>query len=266
MGKAIFFTSFKGGVGKTTAAANIALPLCALGYKVLIIDADFGNRCMDLVLGTESFGVFDFLDVLRGTCPLEKAIIKVSKKASNLSFIPAPMNYNMTKDKIDPQKIYEYCKTLKEQYDYVLIDSSAERTPVYDAFAAVSDMAIIVSLPHSTSIRAAENTAIELARFGFTDIRLIINAYHEKETKKKKLPEISSVVGRSGIKLLGVVPFDINLLIDQNNGVTALYGKRKRRLNPYEAAYTNIVYRLIGSRRELLKDVYKPKKGSEYFS
>ena len=54
MGRVLFVTGFKGGVGKTTVAANVASSLRALGSRVLLIDGDFGMRCLDMVLGLES--------------------------------------------------------------------------------------------------------------------------------------------------------------------------------------------------------------------
>ena len=66
LGRVIFVTGFKGGVGKTTVSANLAATLYALGNKVLVIDGDFGMRCMDMVLGLESEMLFDCSDVLAG--------------------------------------------------------------------------------------------------------------------------------------------------------------------------------------------------------
>ena len=52
-GKVITITSGKGGVGKTTATANIGAALAALGNKVVCIDADIGLRNLDVVMGLE---------------------------------------------------------------------------------------------------------------------------------------------------------------------------------------------------------------------
>ena len=53
-GKVIVITSGKGGVGKTTAAANLAAALGAAGKRVALVDADCGMRNLDAVLGLEN--------------------------------------------------------------------------------------------------------------------------------------------------------------------------------------------------------------------
>jgi Mrp family chromosome partitioning ATPase len=52
--KVITITSGKGGVGKTTATANIGVALAMLGRRVVAIDADIGLRNLDVVMGLEN--------------------------------------------------------------------------------------------------------------------------------------------------------------------------------------------------------------------
>ena len=51
MSEVIVVTSGKGGVGKTTTAANIGTGLAALDKKVVLVDTDIGLRNLDVVLG-----------------------------------------------------------------------------------------------------------------------------------------------------------------------------------------------------------------------
>lgn len=54
MSEVIVITSGKGGVGKTTTAANIGIGLAQLGKKVVMVDTDIGLRNLDVVLGLET--------------------------------------------------------------------------------------------------------------------------------------------------------------------------------------------------------------------
>ena len=51
MGEVLVVTSGKGGVGKTTTAANIGTGLAAQGKKVVLMDTDIGLRNLDVVMG-----------------------------------------------------------------------------------------------------------------------------------------------------------------------------------------------------------------------
>ena len=72
----ITLSSGKGGVGKTTAVANIAVALAADGVKVVCIDGDIGLRNLDVVLGLENRIVYDIVDVIEGRCKLRQAMIR----------------------------------------------------------------------------------------------------------------------------------------------------------------------------------------------
>lgn len=65
-GKVVTVTSGKGGVGKTTTTANIAVALAARGAKVVCLDGDIGLRNLDVVMGLENRIVYDLVDVVEG--------------------------------------------------------------------------------------------------------------------------------------------------------------------------------------------------------
>lgn len=64
MSEVIVVTSGKGGVGKTTVAANLGCGLALLGNKVVLIDTDIGLRNLDVVMGLENRIVYNLVDVV----------------------------------------------------------------------------------------------------------------------------------------------------------------------------------------------------------
>ena len=51
MPKIIAVTSGKGGTGKSTICAGLGYTLAKQGHRTLIIELDFGLRCLDIMLG-----------------------------------------------------------------------------------------------------------------------------------------------------------------------------------------------------------------------
>ena len=74
MSEVIVITSGKGGVGKTTTAANIGIGLAQLGKKVVMVDTDIGLRNLDVVLGLENRIVYNLVDVVEGNCRMKQAL------------------------------------------------------------------------------------------------------------------------------------------------------------------------------------------------
>ena len=87
----IVITSGKGGVGKTTATANLGMSIARFGYKVALIDADIGLRNLDLLLGLENRILYTAMDILEGQCRLDQALIR-DKRWKNLSLLSISKN------------------------------------------------------------------------------------------------------------------------------------------------------------------------------
>ncbi len=261
MGKIMFITAFKGGVGKTTVTANIASCLALTGKKVLVVDGDFGMRCMDMVLGLESDVLFDCSDLLRGDCDFDSAVTTLF---DGLDFLPAPMRF--CDEKIPLENYRRVFATAKERYDIILIDSGADMTEHYKGFLSVADDAAVVSMHQASSVRAAEKAARILAGANLSSTKLIINGYRAVDAENGNLPDALDIIKASSLQLLGIVPFDETLPPDQERGILSLTGNKNAKVHPYEAAFANIAHRICGEKIPLFKTVYRTAKRKAYMS
>lgn len=245
MGKAIVVTSGKGGVGKTTTTANIGTGLAMMGYKVVVLDADIGLRNLDVVMGLENRIVYDIVDVVEKVCRLKQGLIR-DKRFEGLFLLPAAQ----TKDKtaVTPKQMQELCEELKQEFDFVIIDSPAGIEQGFQNSIAGADEAIIVTTPEISAVRDADRVIGLLEAKGLHEPKLIINRIRQDMVRKGDMMNIEDMIDILAIELLGVVPDDENIVISTNKGepiVTdekAISGK----------AYRNIVKRILGEKVELL--------------
>ena len=114
----ILFTSCKGGVGKSTVCANLAMSLAEKGKKVLLIDCDFGNRCLDIILGLSDEAVYDIGDAVLGRISPEDAVIK-DKRSENLFFVAAPGGFDTNITKSAFRRSYKYLSQIRKVRFYI---------------------------------------------------------------------------------------------------------------------------------------------------
>jgi len=152
-GSVIVITSGKGGVGKTTTSANIGTALAKGGNKVVLIDTDIGLRNLDLLLGLENRIVYTIVDVVEDRCKLKQALVK-DKKNPNLCLLAAAQ----TRDKsaVNADQLKEICETLKEEFDYILVDCPAGIEQGFQNAVAGANEAIVVTTPEMSAIRDAD--------------------------------------------------------------------------------------------------------------
>lgn len=205
MGEIIVISSGKGGVGKTTACANIAAALAKRRNRVLITDADVGLRNLDVVLGLEDSVVYDIVDVALGVCPAQKAILE-DKRRTGLFLLPAAQGKN--KDALTPTQMRFALTRLKDDYDYILIDCPAGIGRGFENAASAAEKAIIVTTPELTALRDADRVAGLLDTLGLSDQRLVINRLRPELVRKGVMPGTKEILDMLSVDLLAAVPED----------------------------------------------------------
>lgn len=245
MGRAIVITSGKGGVGKTTATANLGTALAQLGVSVVLIDADIGLRNLDVVMGLENRIVFHVVDVLQGRCTAQKALIK-DRRLDNLYLLPASQSDD--KNTITPEQMKELVTQLTAEYDFVLIDCPAGIEQGFRNAVAGADEAIVVATPEVSSIRDADRVVGLLAAQG-TPTRLIVNRISPQMVKRGDMLSQADVIEILALDLLGAVPLDEEIVSSTNKGMPAALGSNPK--SPATRAFLEISRRLAGVEVEM---------------
>lgn len=213
MGQAILFTAGKGGSGTTTFTINTGVILANSGAKVLIWDMNIGLRNDDIYLGLEDSILFDLGDVISGTCSLDKAIIP--SDTEGLFLLPCSQCKGIPG--FSQSHIMNLMITLKEEFDYVLIDCPVNVGKTLEFLAGDCDKAVLVVTPDYVSIRNTDAVSRRLEAVTSIDKLIAINRVSEKGMSE--LPNPEWILRSIALPIVGVVAEDEAINISNNNGV-----------------------------------------------
>ena len=238
MSEVIVVTSGKGGVGKTTTAANIGTGLAMLGKKVAVVDTDIGLRNLDVVMGLENRIVYNLVDVIYGNCRLKQALIR-DKRYNNLYLLPSAQ----TKDKtaVTPEQMVKLTEEMSNYFEYIILDCPAGIEQGFKNAIAGADRAIVVTTPEVSAIRDADRIIGLLEANDIAQIELIINRIRPDMIQKGDMMSVDDVIEILAVHLLGIIPDDQQIVIATNQGVP-LSGRN----SPAEQGYINICRRITG--------------------
>lgn len=244
-GTVITVTSGKGGVGKTTTAANVAVALAMQGKRVIAVDADIGLRNLDLVMGLENRILYDLVDVVEGRCQLQQALVR-DTRVDSLYLLAAAQ----TRDKADVgiQQMVAVCKSLSHMADYVIIDSPAGIEHGFQSAVAPADRVLIVTTPDVSALRDADKVIYLLERDWKHQPGLVVNRYNAQLSRNGELRDIDDILDILAIDLLGVVPEDKHIVLATDRGMPVALNKRRY----VSQAYRNIAQRIMGNNVPLM--------------
>ncbi|HEY9653836.1 MAG TPA: septum site-determining protein MinD [Coleofasciculaceae cyanobacterium] len=215
MTRIIVITSGKGGVGKTTITANLGVAIARLGRQIVLVDADFGLRNLDLLLGLENRVVYTALEVLAGQCRLEQALVK-DKRQEGLFLLPAAQS--RSKESVSPDQMKKLLGQLAEKFEYILVDCPAGIEMGFRNAIAAAEEALIVTTPEIAAVRDADRVVGLLEAQGIKRINLIVNRLKPAMVQADQMMSVQDVQELLAIPLIGVVPDDERVIVSSNRG------------------------------------------------
>jgi len=266
-------TSFKGGVGKSTVAVNLAVGLAVAKYKVLIIDLDASSGSVDLFMGCEHDTLYNFCDVAEKKVKIQDAVYvkKVESRQNqnrdagelyySLDVLKAPPLYDLTDSFETP--LGEFIGEAKEIYDFILFDCPSGKFTLFEILAKKTDFIYVITHHSAASIRSSEKLAFSLSENGAKSesVRLVINCFNPRGVAMGINLGIVDIIERSKIKLIGLIEANNQLRDFQEAGKTVYDLKGKR----IKTAFNDIIGRILEKNIALDKKYAGVKRDNLYF-
>ncbi|MDF1584708.1 MAG: septum site-determining protein MinD [Methyloprofundus sp.] len=247
MARIIVVTSGKGGVGKTTTSAAIAMGLAKKGHKTAVIDFDVGLRNLDLILGCERRVVYDFVNVINDEATLNQALIK-DKRCNQLYILPASQTRD--KDALTKEGVGKVLEELSKTFKYIVCDSPAGIERGANLAMYFADDAFVVTNPEVSSVRDSDrmlgilSSKSKRAELGEEPIKeyLLLSRYDPKRVKLGAMLSVEDVQDILSLHLLGVIPESQSVLSASNAGEPVILDEN----SDAGQAYADIVDRYLG--------------------
>ncbi|HNO74698.1 septum site-determining protein MinD [Nitrosomonas mobilis] len=250
MARVVVVTSGKGGVGKTTTSAAIAMGLAKRGHKTAVIDFDVGLRNLDLIMGCERRVVYDFVNVINGEANLNQALIR-DKNCNQLYILPASQTRD--KDALSLEGVGRVLEELSKEFKYIVCDSPAgiERGAYLAMYYA--DDALVVTNPEVSSVRdsdrmlgilASKSRRAELAMDPIKEY-LLLTRYDPSRVDSGEMLSLEDVQEILSLHLLGIIPESKSVLTASNAGVPVILDEK----SDAGQAYADVVARYLGEKR-----------------
>ncbi len=210
--KVIAISSGKGGVGKTSIIANMAVALSNINKKVILFDGDLGLANIDIVLGVKAN--YSIIDVINKSKKLEEIIVDYN---DNLKIIPAGSGIEAVSNiaENDLIDLLDTLNKLSSQTDVLLIDTGAGISKKVMTLLKNAIDILIVSTTEPTSIADAYATIkILTLNYNRKDIKMFINMAKDIQEAKSVFDNMNNICEKflnTKIEMASYSVFDKNL-------------------------------------------------------
>lgn len=250
MARVIVVTSGKGGVGKTTTSAAIAMGLAKKGHKTAVIDFDVGLRNLDLIMGCERRVVYDFINVINGEASINQALIR--DKNCNLLYV-LPASQTRDKDALTQEGVGKVLDELSQDFKYIVCDSPAGIERGANLALYFADDAFVVTNPEISSVRDSDrmlgllSSKSRRAERNEEPIKeyLLLTRYDPDRVESGEMLGLEDVQDILSLHLLGIIPESKSVLTSSNAGVPVILDEKSEA----GQAYADVVARYLGEER-----------------
>lgn len=206
-GKIITFFCTKGGVGKTTLACNMAVAL-AQEYKkkVALVDLDLTAGDVAVMLNINAKNTI--ADMVQEQENLDSQLVDafLVPHLCGARVLAAPLSPEQA-EFVKTHHVEQLLKILKENYDYVIVDTAPVYTDINLNVLEISDSILLVVNQDLTTLKHVKKAQEILAALNYeTRAKTILN---QKSSEGLKVKEIEKTLGQS---LTAVVPEDFRIV------------------------------------------------------
>jgi len=179
-GKVYTFFSSKGGSGATTVVTNLAVETHRLTRKkTLIVDLDPELGEVSLLLGVQP--EFNFVDLINNLHRIDAGLLSsyIERHQSGVHFLSAPYHPDRAAG-VTGEQVRQVIQYLREQYDFVFLDTSKSFGPTTVAALEAADQVYIVStvdLPSLRNIQRGLPLLLRVVPGGKSHLRLLVNRF-----------------------------------------------------------------------------------------
>ncbi|MGH8924427.1 MAG: AAA family ATPase [Acidimicrobiia bacterium] len=226
-GQLIVVMSAKGGSGKTVVATNLALLLTRFeGKRVAMVDGDlqFGDVCLVLQLEPR----FTLVNAAHEMHHLDAQLLEslLTEHPSGLKVMAAPLEPAFADD-ISTESLMTVVSLLKENYDYVVVDTASMLDELLLSLLERADVILQVvdmDLPSVKNAKLALET-LRLLKFPTSKVKLVLNRSNAKARLDDK-----EIEGALKMSIAAAIPSDGAVAASMNEGRPVVESAPKSRV------------------------------------
>ena len=229
LGQVYTVFSTKGGVGKTFVSINLAASLAKNPEKRVVLvdlDLDFGNAALALNLYPK-FTITDVIDDIRH---MDSDLIEsyLIPHESGIKVLPANLQPNMN-DFINAEHINVILESLRESFDYVIVDMPGRFVETIMPALALADQLLVITTPELCADRNIKVLLVTLKDLNFpqSKIRIVLNKEDLRGEIKKN--DVETTLNK---KVDAAIGLDYRRVLSSlNRGVPLVYEYPKNTLS-----------------------------------